>query len=651
MGRRLLPCPVCGGESFIESVTQGGLICTDCGSVSNQVEVAEEEDPQLAPKTFVRVMNYVPVTEEESRMKRDRRKLMRIIDRRDHTTFLHGLGLVLDHMVSSCVQHGLCHSRARESVRQTWFEFLSAVGKHTDEPCILLNSTRNKMKMAMARWGFPEGDEISASVCKDLPPEHAKRSRSLIKMMHDRGIDHSGIRLLNDSQILIYAHDWLCLLFEVDAFPFPDELLLKVSENPSKLTWESIKSREKETKLKTELSMLRRRGLIRRLFSGILLNDSVRRGYMSSVGRKVVVDAGGKKKASVPDIDMRTLLAILVIGIRNSEGGIEPIHVLNWIARCQLPFFSAHTCLPETVDRIEYYRVSRMNLGYKRSVFSASFAPTVKELEVLIENVQLIGVPAKPNHPVGLADTCLDMLGLVALKQLTGAIITGTLHAMLNGVPANFPPGRVSRKMSLFEQFEPIPLFSDIHTCDFVLAAIVVAAKLVFPPLHPESTPSSDHHSIEDELVLKALQDPLEYEIYSRRNFVGEVGDNEWWQKCFSNNEREQFLRFVQTEMLNELRECLAQDVIEQLVSERSDDIPDDLDVGKCIIRSGEVGQYVMCGDKVDSESLLFSFVEDLVYVCNSGSRIDVLFHTIAQLENFLFVSVPGKSRKTKVVS
>ena len=354
---------------------------------------------------------------------------------------------------------------------------------------------------------------------------------------------------------------------------------------------------------------------------------------MSSLGRH----GGSGRKGNVPDIDMRTLLAILIVGIRNGEGGVESVHVLNWIARCQLPFFSAHKCLPVSVDRIEYYRVSRMNHGYKRSLFAASYAPTAKELEDIIEKIQLMGVPSKPNHPLELAQSCLDMLGLSPLKDLTCTIISGVLDAMLDGLPSPFMAGRVYRKISSLRPCEPFPIFSDIQTCDLVLAAIVVASKLVFPGLH-DSLRS-------DEPVANAIDfcsSPLRYAVVSRRSFAGDIGDVEWWSNCLSEPEQRQFLKFAEDEMLNELRESLAQDILDQLVTNNTQSSECCLFAQKeteqeDLLISGKVDRYQMCEGKMDTDSVLFSFVQDLQFACNSSSKIDALFKTISHLEHFIF--------------
>jgi len=101
--RRLLPCPICAGESFIESVTQGGLICADCGAVSNQVEVADDEDDPAARPAFVRPHTYTHVTEEQSQAKREARVLLKIRDERTVGDFLEGLQLILVHMNETLV--------------------------------------------------------------------------------------------------------------------------------------------------------------------------------------------------------------------------------------------------------------------------------------------------------------------------------------------------------------------------------------------------------------------------------------------------------------------------------------------------------------------------------------------------------------------
>ena len=635
MGKRLLPCPVCGGESFIESVTQGGLICSDCGAVSNQVEVAEDEDPATAPKVFVRTTSYRHVTEEESQAKRDRRVVLKMADRRDAATMLEGLGLILEHMVETLISHELCPPLAATTVRETWFDLLDCVSAHSSAPRILKPTHKKRALVAMSQWGIPSAEEQAELVMKDLPVERLKRIQGLNLLMQDRRMDPSRLKVIEESQFFIYAHDWLCVFFDTPVFPLPDWVLIRCATAP--ITWELLQTvkTNPDTSNPILLSDIDRKVAIRKLFLDIIQSPSVRKGYDASLPIADLDDGVD----ITPELNVGTLLSVLVVGIRNACGGVLPVHVVNWVARGQLPYFSAHMCLPPSVDRIEYYRVPRSNHGYARSVFAPLSTPTPEEVDKCIEKMRSIGVKTSANDPSWLVRSCLDMLGLQPLGSLATMLVKQSLVAMMTGVPSPFTADSQFNKNSntwnpYVETGKKLEsnLFSDISLNQFIVAAIAVAMKLVFPALHRGVDVAAG--GVVHPLVDAVLANPMEYSIVGPSEWGHDaVGEVEWWDSM-TGDEKSQFLDYVENEQLTELRECIVQDLRGMLS-------------GSCklagsassrrTLQSGRIPAYQLSDDLVDTDSDFFHLVGDLQIACQCEERLVATLRVIRRLERFIF--------------
>ena len=551
MGKRLLPCPVCGGESFIESVTQGGLICTDCGAVSNQVEVADDEmDPQAAPKTFMRGTSYKHVTEEESQAKRDRKVNLSLVDRRDVPTLLEGLGMMVAHMAEASAALELCPGDVRGTIKEAWIEFLKLVAGKTDSPTILGKTTSSRLAINLAKWGISE--DFGDSVTRDLPVERLKRIQSLHPMMQERRL--GTVRdVYNEPPFLIFAHDWLCLFFQTNEFPFPDWILVHFSGQP--VSWSEVERIRRLTPNGSRVPFLPkndRKAFIRKLFVDIVSSDEIRRRFFAE-NKKIVPD---EPFVTVPGVDLTTALAVLIIGIRRAGGAAEPIHILNWIARNQIPFFSAHKCLPQSIDRIEYYRIPRTAHAYRKSVFAPTSAvPSARELSDVLQSLATLGMDVPANDPLPLMRAGLDMLGLRALEPLTECVLGGAIERIMKGRNCRtFKPRSTAKYNPSTTDF----MISDVIPEELVHFSIVVAMKLVFPALH-ERTAQSNVGQDHFDLVTEAVRACPLYTIMSGRKLKS-FGEVEWWN-ALTGDEKEHFLLYVEGEHLNELREGLVDDL------------------------------------------------------------------------------------------
>lgn len=638
MSKKLLPCPVCGGDSFIESVTQGGLICSDCGAVSNQVEVADDDDPQLAPKTFIRSTSYKHVTEEESQAKRDSRSLLRIPDRRDTYNLLEGLGEILDSMIQSCISKGRCHETARHCVRRAWFDFLEVVPERIARPIVLRSSTTRSLLVGMSAWGIPGSDIQAEIVMKDLPAERSKRFHGLNVLMHDRRMDTARLRMIEDSPSFIFAHDWLCHFFGLDEFPIPDWVLHKFCKQSKKISFVDVQNARKQVSLARKgrpLSPLERRSAVRKLFHRIMTDDTLRKQFQK--GSESLVD----DKIPLQNIDVTLLLSILTVGIRNSGTGVEPIHVLNWIARGDLAFFSAHRCLSAPTDRLEYYRVWRTNHGYTRSLFAPPSVPSARELSKTLDSLRRMGLYMQASDPISLIETVLNMLGLNRLAPLAVHVFSTVIDGLLSTSKSPFKPEckgiGITDPLDGLEAKIEDSLLSDITVNEFVLASIAVAMKMVFPALNGSAQGAAEAHPGHP-VIGELLSVPMTYHIMSDRQFRGD--EAKWWS-ALSGYEKKQFLKFVEAEKLCELRESVVEDFRQMLDSEWEEkefigDAVGGSELGRCIL-SGPVSAYRLCGEMPDTDSDFFHIVADLETACQVDSGVFKIFRIINKLEAFIF--------------
>ena len=185
MIRKLLPCPVCSGESFIESVTQGGLICSDCGAVSNQVEVADDEDDPATRPAFVRPHTYTHVTEEESKAKREARVLLKLRDERNVDQILEGLQTILIHMAQSLVSKGYCSDLAVLTIREAWFTFLTRSALLSPSPGLLERRFEfGKVDCVIDKWGIPDRKGQTKVVTAQMPSERRKQWSGPVSYTH-----------------------------------------------------------------------------------------------------------------------------------------------------------------------------------------------------------------------------------------------------------------------------------------------------------------------------------------------------------------------------------------------------------------------------------------------------------------------------------
>lgn len=622
MGRRLLPCPVCGGESFIESVTQGGLICTDCGAVSNQVEVADDEmDPSAGPKTFTRGTSYRHVTEEESQAKRDRKITLSLADRRDVPFLLEGLGMIVAHMAEACASLDVCAGDVREWVKETWFEFLGLVSVSTDSPQVMGKRLATRLAVNMAKWGIV--NDFTEAVTRDLPTERLKRIQALHQLMQERRL--GSVRdMYHDSPFLIFAHDWLCLLFQTNEFPFPDWILVHFSGQPVSFPEiQRMQALTPHTPRSTSLSKADRNVFMRKLFVDIVSSDEIRHSVRGD-------SAGNSSSATVPAIDYPSILALLIVAIRRAGGAAEPTHIINWIARSQIPYFSAHKCLPLSVDRIEYYRIPRTAHAYRKSIFAPTSAvPTAKDLGDLLEALSTLGMDVGRNDPMALLRTGIDMLGLRPLLPLAEGVLAVALERVVKGRGGRTFKWR-PHKRSLKPENEDF-ILADVLEEEFVLYSILVAMKLVFPDLHTRVTQTLAPGVVPHDLVAECVHAGAEYTVMSGRSF-GPVGDIDWWN-AMTRSEKDQFLRYVEFEHLNELREGIVDDIRAMLVPGTAGSTSE---ASATILRTGEVKVYTVTPVELSPYSLQHRVIEDVKFALQLDSR-RCLVRGLRYFERFLF--------------
>lgn len=634
MGRKLLPCPVCGGESFLESVTQGGLICSDCGVVSNQVEVAEEEDPGIVTRTYRTGVQYRHVTAEEASLRRERRGFRGLADRRNFLCLIRGLGMTLDRMIDSCISRGLCSMEAKDIISDLWMEFVATVGERTDDPIVFTRFPSLRLAFRMARWGIHE--DLLEVVSKYLDKSRVDRNRQLYELVKERRMEfplNAGIASLASC---IYAHDWLCNFMNSREFPLPDSLLLSLAaSNCSASSIVDIRSgRAVDSAEHQTLSPSDRRLLITKIFVDIISNIEIR-------DTSVLNPTKQNLSAVVPPMDCRSLLAILVTAIRRSGEGVQPIHVLNWIAKGYLPYFSAHSNLPPSIDRIEYYKVGRTAWGYKRSHFSVSRAPSVKELEEVLRQIQGIGIETRITKHDTMIRPILNFLGLGGLSELCECLNASVRRSQELGRPVFRLIHRDYRRFVTFKDRASIPE-GDLTPEAIIAIVIVIAMKLSFPELHE---PIADNFPIDPFLAdLIPKEGELRYAIVSNRypstgdnDYVGSV---DWWEDL-TVYERNHFLQFAESELFNELRGSLAEEARTQLSDPQLNSQPDfELEQNVCVLTSRPISSYSIFAEKTarDESYLLAHVLKDVANACQIEPDVAYLGALLRQLEVYLFM-------------
>lgn len=627
---RRLPCPVCGCESFIESVTQGGLICSDCGAVSNQVEIADDEDAPIAGnRTFISALAYKHVTEEESKARRERKVVVGIRDKRTADDILHGYGLLLDHMIDACIAKGLCPNEARDAVRETWFDFLTAVAE-SDLSAFFSQFSLTKwyLDCMMAKWGIRSN--IREVVTRCLPTERRKQYQALRQLLEDRQLFMPCTVLYDKAPLSIYAHDWLCHFLNLDKFPIPDWVLRDYQQNG--ISWRFIcairlgESRLLRKQQSGTLTQQERRRLVREMFADIIQNDSIRLKHCG-------IDS--EEKETRIFITPQTFLSVILVALRRVNISMLPVHILNWVARGDLPFFTAHKCLSAPLDRIEYYHAERTAHGYRHSIFRPHNCPSVKDIEAMLITMESIGLDVAIRDPVGLLTPCLDMMGLLALKPLCMQIIAYVNSRADEHIFGPYPVHALSKLSRYRYTVKDFYIAGDTDLYEYMLAIIAVAMKLVFPALHPgdESSPPIVHP-----LLGLVPTEPLEYAIMSPRfsNKQCPTVDISWWDKL-NENERNQFLHFVETENLGDMRESMAED-LRLLLDPNWENRSLAVETDKLV--SGKLTRYTRCC-KTGETGLMKYLLMDLEKICGVISPGHAQY-AVYQLELFLFPPPKG---------
>jgi hypothetical protein len=342
----------------------------------------------------------------------------------------------------------------------------------------------------------------------------------------------------------------------------------------------------------------------------------------------------------VPPIDSRSLLAILVTAIRRSGVGVQPIHVLNWIAKGYLPYFSAHSSLPTSIDRIEYYKVGRTAWGYKRSHFSVSRAPSVKELEDVLRQIQGIGIETRITRHDTMIRPILNFLGLGRLSELCERLNASVRRFQEMGRPVFRLIHRDYRRLVSLSEKASIPE-GDLTPEAIIAIVIVIAMKLSFPQLHE---PRADNIPIDPFLAdWIPNEGELRYAIVSNRfaspgdnDYIGSVG---WWEDL-TVDERNQFLQFAESELFNELRGSLAEEARTQLGDPQMNSQPDfDFEQKLCVLTSGPISTYSIFAEKTarDESYLLAHVLKDVANACQIEPDVAYLGALLRQLEVYMF--------------
>ena len=646
MVKRVLPCPVCSGSSYIESFTQGGLICSDCGTVSNQIEVADDEDPQTGTKTFVRSTSYRHVTEAESQAKRDRRVVLKVKDKRCAVTIFQGIGFILEHMTKVLVDRGLCPALTKVTVRETWFEFLQVLSKHVRAPVLISKKFSRRLETCLAKWGIPVAEGQRRAVLSGLPPERSKQHRAMVRMLEARRIDHAEIRgVWDEAPGLLFAHDWLCLFFGVES-PLSDGVLVQFGSGP--LSWGELMAFEPS--LEETLTPAERRRMVKELFRRITESDSVRKAYFRTNGIPTNPSDLSDSEKSFPVIDVRLCLPLLVVAIRNAGGGVLPTHLLNWIARGELPFYSAHKCLPRSVDRVEYYRITRSNHGFRASIFCPQSVYSAKKISSLIFQFAHLGLASNEDDPMALLRTALDMLGLSPLFPLSARLLKPTLIDSMRGAII-FQPDKPSfdKRMLRLPKFNPLvgtsqkiaqAFVGDSSLAELVALVIAVSMKLVFPALHKKIDEVQELQlpSLAGEVADVLRAGPVSYTVQATRERG--MRDIEWWDSL-TGNEKGAVLNFCETEMLNEVRDSLVDDIRTLLeggsvFSSTKDEL---------ILVAGPVNSYQRADPVVDPTSALGYVLRDICAVTEARHPVrdlERLNSRIGQFEQYLCLELPS---------
>ena len=122
-----------------------------------------------------------------------------------------------------------------------------------------------------------------------------------------------------------------------------------------------------------------------------------------------------------------------------------------------------------------------------------------------------------------------------------------------------------------------------------------------------------------------------EYTVMSGRSF-GPVGDIDWWN-AMTRSEKDQFLRYVEFEHLNELREGIVDDIRAMLVPGTAGSTSE---ASATILRTGEVKVYTVTPVELSPYSLQHRVIEDVKFALQLDSR-RCLVRGLRYFERFLF--------------
>jgi transcription initiation factor TFIIIB Brf1 subunit/transcription initiation factor TFIIB len=634
MSKRVAPCPVCESEAFIESLTQGGLICADCGAVSNQVEIADDEDIDRAPRTFIKAHSYKHVTEEESKARMQRKKTLGLADRRGFTDILHGFSLLLDSMVRACVSHGLCSEDATITVRETWLDYLVGIQRSRGEIRILNGSPSFNLSVRMARWGIRDYRRVVDSSL-------LRQRYGISARLEERRIRNRGGPITTGAHFLIYAHDWLSLFLNLDRFPLPDYILLEYwSRGVSWSLIDSIRNDSLSSLSRSatgSLTELERRFLIKNMFVDVMNSEEILSMHNG-------VDGGVYNTRGEAPVDVETLLCILMIGLRRLKVGVLPIHLLNWISRGQLPYFSAHKYLSNETDRIEFYRLTRTSCGYKRSVFRPPECPSIERIIENSETIGIYGLETRIQSPDSMIGPCLDSLGLSPLADICKRILD-RLNSFQDQRKIFEPDkdGIDRRKLVIGFSYSPADRkayhLSTLGTNDVVLCVILVAMKLVFPDLHgPGAVGGIALPSLLRESMGTVF--PIFYEVMSYEALRDQDIGHRWW-KLLTEEEKMETLQITEREILEELRDSVIEElrqVIGRPAVMSRKEVEMKVTEGRYLLRSGRLRRYIVAPGTASKDSALIrAVVTDVGNVCGSAATADI-FRSIRQVEKFLFL-------------
>jgi hypothetical protein len=395
------------------------------------------------------------------------------------------------------------------------------------------------------------------------------------------------------------------------------------------------------------MSPAERRWAVRELFYKILRNEKIRIDFFRD--KELPISSPIPTDQPLPRIDIQTLLAIVIIGIRNSNGGVLPIHVLNWIARGDLPFFTAHKHLEAPLERIEYYASTAAQGAYTQPAFSPISAPGIDELENLVETIiKTVGVPTKPCDPINLLKTSMNMLGLPSgVLEFGEQLLSATWFGMMVGGRVLFVANsnrrmglrihdsRTKRRSPYNVNVEDI-IVADVSVYEYVAVHIIFIMKLLFPDLHLEHPP--DDTNCEEIGKSKkfpgfynlhaSINGPIHYQIQSNRGhqFSGypvKFGTIEFWDSM-TIDEQEQLLSFIDNERLPELRECIVDKNVRDTIRNKSvestvaadQEHPSVNKHNRITLISGPLSQYQMTDELLNLNGTLSFLIRDVMRAC-----------------------------------